>query len=71
VLSEGLVSILDSISWTNADGTEQNLLKWIYLNIFARIDAAEFGSFLFAICYMLLCWAVCRYLYAKKIFIKL
>lgn len=71
VLSEALVITFYAIGWVSADGTEWNVQKWLYQNIFARIEGAEFGSFLFALAYMLLCWVICRYLYARRIFIKI
>jgi len=71
VLSEALVISFYAMSWTATDGTEWHVQKWLYQNIFARIEGAEFGSFLFALAYMLLCWAICRYLYARKIYIKI
>jgi predicted acyltransferase len=71
VLSEGLIAILYSIEWKIGTGETINAQEWIYQTIFRPIDATEFGSFLFALFYMLFCWAVCRYLFAKKIVIKL
>jgi predicted acyltransferase len=71
VLSEALVISLGSISWTAADGSVTDAREWIYVHLFKAIDATEFGSFLFALVYMLLCWLICRYLYIKKIYIKL
>lgn len=71
VLSEGLIAVLYAIEWQSASGEKINAQQWIYQTLFKPIDAAEFGSFLFALFYMLFCWAVCRYLYAKKIIIKL
>jgi predicted acyltransferase len=71
VLSEALVMLWGSITWMNAAGEETNVREWIFEHIFMPINAQELGSFLFALAYMLLCWAVCRYLYIKKIYIKL
>lgn len=70
VLSEALVMIMYVIDVRMGD-KNVNLKDWIYLNWFKPIDGAEIGSFLFALVYMLVCWGVCRILYARKIFIKL
>ncbi|MBU6341080.1 MAG: hypothetical protein KGS48_06260 [Bacteroidetes bacterium] len=70
VLSEALVMIMYVINVPMGDKVV-NLKEWIYISWFKPIDAAEIGSFLFALFYMLVCWTVCRILYARKIFIKL
>lgn len=46
------------------------LINWVYENIF-RHAGDYFGSLLFAVFYMLLCWSVCYFLYRKKIYIKI
>jgi len=48
-----------------------NPLNWAYHSVFERIDSGKLGSFLYALAYMLVCWAVCWVLYRRKIFIKL
>lgn len=70
LLSEVLIIFWYNISWSSGAGPI-NLQEWIYQTIFAPIDAGAFGSLLFAIAYMLLCWVVCWWLYVRKIFIKL
>lgn len=70
LLSEVLVIFWFNITWVSGDHTT-NLQEWIYQTIFRPIDSGNFGSFLFALAYMLLCWAVCRWLFVRKIFIKL
>ncbi|MCB0526257.1 MAG: hypothetical protein H6576_14415 [Lewinellaceae bacterium] len=70
LLSEVLIIFWYSISWGTGEG-ETNVQGWIYQHLFKPIEGQEFGSLLFALCYMLLCWIVCRYLFVKKIFIKL
>ena len=71
VLSEVLVISWFNISWTTEGGTETNVQAWLYDHLFRPLEGAEFSSFLFALAYMLLCWAVCRWLYVKKIFVKI
>ena len=71
VLSEALVMILYTIRWTDAAGRQLSAQEWIYQTIFQPLNGAEWGSFAFAIAYMLLCWAICRPLYLRKIYIKL
>lgn len=70
LLSEVLIIFWDSISWGAGDSAT-NVRDWIFSHVFAPIDSGELGSFLFALSYMLLCWLICRWLYVKKIFIKL
>ncbi|MEY3195510.1 MAG: hypothetical protein RIQ78_1607 [Bacteroidota bacterium] len=70
LLSEVLVILWSSITWGSGD-QKISLYEWIYRTVFLPIDAGEFGSFLFALSYMLLCWLVCRWLFIRKIFIKL
>ena len=67
VLSEVLVIIFQSIHW----GDDMNVQSWLYQTIFDPIEGAEFSSFLYAIFFMLLCWVVCRWLYVRKIYIKI
>ena len=71
VLSEALIVLLSVIRWTGAVDKETSVQGWIYDTIFRPVDGAELSSFLFAIAYMLVCWAVCRQLYLRKIYIKL
>lgn len=71
VLSEALIMLWHAIRWTGADGEPVSLQQWIYRTFFVPIEGMEFSSFLFALAYMLLCWAICLPLYRKKIFIKL
>jgi predicted acyltransferase len=70
LLSEVLVIFWFSITWVSGD-QETNLQAWIYQTVFRPIDAGNFGSLLFALSYMLLCWVVCRWLFVRKIFIKI
>jgi len=71
VLSEALVISWFSISWVQSNEVRTNVQEWIFNHAFAPIDPHQLGSFLFAFAYMLLCWAVCRWLYVRKIFIKI
>lgn len=45
-------------------------IDWLYQNVYRRAGD-YFGSLLFAITYMLLCWTVCYLFYRKKIHIKI
>ena len=72
VLSEALIMILYSIRWTPAGGGDPiSLQEWIYRTIFVPLEGGNFSSFLFALSYVLLCWLLCRWLYVRKIYIKL
>ena len=70
VLSEALVMILYAISWGEGENAI-NAKEWIYNTVFQSLAPTEFGSFLFALGYMLVCWLVCRWLFVRKIFIKI
>lgn len=71
LLSEVLAIGLSAIQWKTADGKNQSAFSWIYETVFKPIEGRELGSFLFAIVFALFCWAVCKYLYDKKIYIKI
>lgn len=70
VFSEVLIMGLSAIRWTSGADTI-SAADWIYTTVFKPIEGAEFSSFLFAFVYMLVCWLVCRWLYVKKIYIKI
>ena len=59
------------MSSDDAANSRMSVAGWIYNTIFKPIEGAEFSSFLFAFTYMLLCWLVCRWLYVRKIYIKI
>lgn len=70
IFSEVLIMGLSAIQWDN--GTETiSASQWIYDTVFRPIEGAEFSSFLFAFTYMLVCWLVCRWLYVRRIYIKI
>jgi predicted acyltransferase len=71
VLSEAMVMILGNINITGANGKSMAVTTWIYETVFKPFGSAEFSSLLYAFIYMTLCWLICRYLYVRKIFIKL
>lgn len=64
VLSEILVTIMFFIRIGN-----EPLNKWLFTHVFSNVGM-YFGSLLFAICYMLLCWSVGFWLDKKKIYIR-
>lgn len=66
VLSEALEQVAFSIPCGSGDCYE-----WLYVQFFQPIDGREFGSFLFAIVFLMLCWLICRGLYLRRIFIKI
>ncbi len=67
LLSEVLLITFQYIKW----GDDMNVQSWLYTKIFVPIEGKELSSFLFAIFFMLLCWLVCRWLYVRKIYIKI
>jgi predicted acyltransferase len=73
ILSGLLVKSMLNITWQDVSkksGTS-NIYRFIYENVFAKIDIGAIGSLLFALTFMLLVWGVCWMLYKRKIFIKL
>lgn len=71
VLSGILVKTGLLLKWKTADGGSQNALDWIYETIFRPIDGFMFGSLLYAISFVGVCWLVCWLLYRRGIFIKI
>jgi predicted acyltransferase len=65
LLSELLITVLHMIPVSPI----MRLSAWIYQNIF-RFAGDYFGSFLFAITYMLLCWSVGYWLDRRKIYVR-
>jgi len=67
LLSEILVTILNMIHIASG----ASLFDWINDILFQVVAPGAVGSFLFALCYMLLCWSVGWWLNKRKIYIKL
>ena len=65
LLSELLATVLGMIHTDN----KRTLNQWLYNNIFSHAGA-YFGSFLYAVVYMLLCWSVGYWMDKKKIYIR-
>ena len=66
VMSEALEQVAFSIPCGSGDAYE-----WLYVHLFKPYGSGEFSSLLFALAYMLLCWLVCRWMYVRKIFVKI
>ena len=66
ILSELLVTVVYMIRVA----PRQNLYSWINTSIFQAIAPGPWGSFMFAIFYMLICWSVGWWLNKRKIYIK-
>jgi len=66
ILSELLVVVLFMVR----TGPHENLFGYINRVLFQVIAPGSFGSFLFAICYMLLCWSIGWWLNKRKIYIR-
>lgn len=66
ILSEALVMLLSAVRVG-----EESARDWIYQAVFQSLAPSELGSLMFALGYMLLCWLVCRWLFVRKIFIKI
>lgn len=70
ILSEALVMGLYAISWGTGDQAT-NAKEWIYEGLFQSMAPTALGSCLFALLYTFTCWLVCRWLFVRKIFIKI
>lgn len=66
ILSELLVVVLYMVRMS----PRENLFGYINRNVFQQIAPGPFGSFMFAICYMLVCWSIGWWLNKRKIYIR-
>lgn len=57
------------LMWFIKVDTDTALYSWIYNNVFIHFGE-YFGSFLFAIKFTLMCWAVAKFLEVRRIYIK-
>lgn len=64
-----LSELLATVLWTVHTDKNTALYQWIYENIFSYAGA-YFGSFLFAVTYMLFCWSVGYLMDKKKIYVR-
>lgn len=70
VLAGVLTKTMLRIQWP--EGAEKrSLYGWIYDHAFRPIEGGAFGSLLFALVFMLICWSVCLALYRRKIYVKI
>lgn len=67
LLSEVLIISFQNIRW----GDDKNVQSWLYETFFVPLEGKEFSSFLFALAFLLVCWVVCRWLYVRKIYIRI
>lgn len=70
VLAGLLTKTMLKVQWMEGEETV-SLYGWISNNLFRPIDDGPFGSLLFALTFMLICWSVCFYLYRRKIYVKI
>ncbi len=66
ILSELLVVVFYMVRTS----PRENLYGFINRNFFQQISPGAFGSFMFAICYMLFCWSIGWWLNKRRIYIK-
>lgn len=71
VLAGLLTKIMLISKWTTAGGETESAYGWIYSHVFKPIEGGAFGSLLFALSFLLVCWLVCLYLYRRKIYVKI
>ncbi len=69
-LSELLATTLGSIQFVR-NGQDVPLSELIYLKVFSPIVNPSFGSLLYSLCFVLVCFVPALVLYRKRIFIKL
>lgn len=70
VLSGLLVKTLLNIRWTVGE-EKWNAYRWLYQTVFVPIEPYKAGSLLFALAFLMVCWAVCWVLYRRGIYIKI
>jgi len=76
VLSGLLPKTLALVRWqagTNADGYPiyTSPLRWFYAEVCAKVPGPpEYGSFVYALCFLTLCWSIVYVLDKNKIYIK-
>ena len=67
LLSELLLTVLQTV-WV---GPKLSFYDWINQVFYQRLFPGAFGTLVFAICYMMLCWLVAYVLDKRKIYIKI
>ena len=70
VFSELLSTVLEIIHWAS-DGKTVDLKEWIFARIFAPIVNVQFGSLLYSLSFVLVCFVPAVALFRKRIFIKI
>ena len=70
IISELLAAALDTIS-VHDGGRVTNLQQYIYQHWFFRMINPSFGSLMYAIAYVLVCFVPVVWMYRKKIFLKI
>lgn len=70
VLAGLLTKTMIRIEWMEGE-EKMTVYKWIYHHVFQPIEGGAFGSLLFALCFLMVCWSVCLVLYRRKIFVKI
>ena len=66
ILSELLIVVLGTIRI----GPRESFYEWVNGAFYQRFFAGAFGSLLFALSYMLVCWCVGKWLDSRKIYIR-
>lgn len=66
LLSELLAVILYQVNV----GKKQSTFSWINSSLFQRVAPGPVGSLLFALTFMMLCWAVGWWLDKRKVYIR-
>jgi len=71
VFSEVFAALLNVGRWPGSDPSSGNFQQRIFATVFAPLGSPEFGSLIYSISFVLVCWALMWVLYRKKIFFKI
>ncbi|MBK7937961.1 MAG: DUF1624 domain-containing protein [Lewinellaceae bacterium] len=70
VLAGLLTKTMLRIQWMEGEQKKSGY-GWIYEHLFRPLEGGAFGSLLFALTFLGICWAVCLFLYRRKIYVKI
>jgi len=71
VFSEVFAILLDVARWPGSHPPSRSFHGGIYATLFAPLGSHGFGSLIYSICFVLVCWALMWALYRRKIFFKI
>jgi len=71
VFSEVFALLLEVLKWPGGQPPSVSFQDRIYTTAFAPLGSPEFSSLVYAICFVMVCWALMWVLYRKRIFFKI